>query len=150
MVPPVACCAPKMVQQATAAGAHQPGDADHLAPVHRQRHRSQPFGGQVADPQARLGGAVDRRQRRVFGQLPAHHVPHDQFLGGLRGRQVGDHLAVAQHHQPGTQREHLVEPVPDEHHGTTRCRVPAGQVEHGLRLDRTQRGGGFVQDEQPR
>ena len=87
-----------------------------------------------------------RRRGRSGG---AHRL--DQRGGGVGGgRGVLDHAAIAHDDHAGGGAQHLLEQVRDEHHGPAMGREAAHVVDELPGPARVERGGGLVQDHEPR
>jgi hypothetical protein len=132
-----------------AAGAHQPGQRHDLAGAHLEGHVVEDTGAvQPLDLEDR-GADVGRGLREQVAHLAADHQRDDLVDVGLGGGPGGDVLPVAHDRDRVAEREHLVEPVRDEHQGTALVTQAACDGEQPLDLDPAQRGGRLVHDQDP-
>jgi hypothetical protein len=139
------------LEQRTAPGADQPGEADDLAGLKRERHAAHVRDRDVAQ----LEDVVATIQRGTACRAPTvrcakvapDHRAHQVILSDICRRVRGDAPSVAQHGDAIGEPEHLVEPVADVDDGGAALRQGAHGGEQMRRLRRAEHGGGLVEQQ---
>ena len=82
--------------------------------------------------------------------LDPDHLPDQPLVGRLGDVHLGHQAAVAEHDHLVGGLSDLLKAVADEDHRAARGRVLPGDPDHRGGLGRAERGGGLVEDQQPR
>ena len=132
-----------------AAGAHEPGDRQDLTAVNHKRHvahRRRPR--EVGDLQA---GFTDHGSPRgkIARQFAAHHQLNHLAPGDSVDRPLAHVAAVAEHHHPVGNRNHLFQPVGDGDDADPLPSEVADDVEQSRGLVTGERRGRLVHHDDP-
>ena len=94
-------------------GTQQAGNAEHLTGMQREADVRQHAANVEPFDAQQLGAALGPHLRKVLGEIPVRHQPHELRHGDLVDRSGRDMPPVAHHGDPPSDPEHLVEPVRD-------------------------------------
>ena len=127
-------------QQARAAGPHEPGDAQHLAPPQREA------GLRVVRLQDDVARSP-RPARKHLAHAPSDHQGDDLVPARVRGPAFAHVPAVSQHHEPVRDLLHLLQEVRDVDDGLALGGETAHQREQPPHVLPVQAAGGLVEHE---
>ena len=146
----LAAVAPERAEQERcdllASRAEDPGDADDLARMDRERHPVDVRPRELAHVQRRLAALGGGPLRGGADRLAGDHADQ-RVVVELAAPRVGDDLAVAERDDPVGQVDDLVEAVRDEDDAGAALGDAADRAEELGDLLAVQRGGGLVENE---